>query len=501
MQEHAHSLAGAPLPAVRTLSCPPTGTVTLAIDPAAPLIESVEAHLHADDVLRARVSGCTLRLELGSRAPDPVALRSLGRVLREVHGCTLIAVDCDEEALRRFAEQQLHLVVHLTEPLLTESQLTESQPADVPAVVPPPLPVSVTVVDQLAADSDLTADSDVAGDAELEVPDFDDSDEDPDADWGDEDLPETGHDPAQPEPSEALPSEELPSEDLPSEDLPSGSPETVSAEAAALPAETAEETVEEAAEETAEETAEEAVEAAGQAETAAAAAPPEETVASPDPTDAADPAELPEAAESTDLLTAPEQPPAADPSDAPTDPGMAVPESPASPRAAATPPALPEAPSPEADAEARPLPQGWNPEGRGRVTAVRRTLRSGNRVRAAGDLVIYGDVNAGAQVEATGNVIVLGALRGLAHAGVNGETEAVVLALELDRGQVRIADQISFEAGAPTDDPSRRGRLRLLLGRGAPPPAPRSGPTLLRLDGDHIVTEPWRGRLPDLSAR
>ena len=47
----------------------------------------------------------------------------------------------------------------------------------------------------------------------------------------------------------------------------------------------------------------------------------------------------------------------------------------------------------------------------------RGSLRSGQKLETEGSLVILGDVNSGAEVVASDNIVVLGALRGLAHAG------------------------------------------------------------------------------------
>ena len=51
---------------------------------------------------------------------------------------------------------------------------------------------------------------------------------------------------------------------------------------------------------------------------------------------------------------------------------------------------------------------------------VSHTLRSGQRVECEGDIVVLGDVNDGAEVIAGGSIAVMGALRGLAHAGRDG---------------------------------------------------------------------------------
>lgn len=67
-------------------------------------------------------------------------------------------------------------------------------------------------------------------------------------------------------------------------------------------------------------------------------------------------------------------------------------------------------------------------------------LRSGNRLEYEGTIIVLGDVNAGAEVISGENVIVLGAIRGLAHAGASGNREAIIVANEIDAPQIRIAD-------------------------------------------------------------
>ncbi|MEL6349676.1 MAG: septum site-determining protein MinC, partial [Myxococcota bacterium] len=70
-------------------------------------------------------------------------------------------------------------------------------------------------------------------------------------------------------------------------------------------------------------------------------------------------------------------------------------------------------------------------DGRPRVLSVGRTLRSGAAIRHRGDVLVYGDVNAGAEIVATGNIIVLGVLRGLAWAGSSGDQAAMIISLDL----------------------------------------------------------------------
>ena len=70
----------------------------------------------------------------------------------------------------------------------------------------------------------------------------------------------------------------------------------------------------------------------------------------------------------------------------------------------------------------------------------RGSLRSGQRLETEGSLVIIGDVNSGAEVIASENIIVVGTLRGLAHAGANGNKEAIMAAAMVDTVQIRIAN-------------------------------------------------------------
>jgi len=74
---------------------------------------------------------------------------------------------------------------------------------------------------------------------------------------------------------------------------------------------------------------------------------------------------------------------------------------------------------------------------------ITKTLRSGQRVEYSGNIVIYGDVNAGAEIIAGGHVIVWGRVRGMIHAGANGDASATICALDLSATQIRIADKVS----------------------------------------------------------
>ena len=85
----------------------------------------------------------------------------------------------------------------------------------------------------------------------------------------------------------------------------------------------------------------------------------------------------------------------------------------------------------------------------------RGTLRGGQTLQQLGSIVVVGDVNPGAELVATGDIVVCGALRGTVHAGAQGDATARVYALELAATQLRIATYIAADDGrrAPAREP------------------------------------------------
>lgn len=111
---------------------------------------------------------------------------------------------------------------------------------------------------------------------------------------------------------------------------------------------------------------------------------------------------------------------------------------------------------------ARPLPEDaakW----------VKGPLRSGMRIAYHGNVVVMGDVNSGAEIVAGGSIIVWGRLRGVVHAGAQGDEAAIVCALELAPTQLRIAGEIAIS-------PKKPGK---------------SQPEVARLQGGNLTAEPW----------
>jgi septum site-determining protein MinC len=103
---------------------------------------------------------------------------------------------------------------------------------------------------------------------------------------------------------------------------------------------------------------------------------------------------------------------------------------------------------------------------------VQRTLRSGQSLRHPGHIVVIGDVNPGAQVVAGGNIVVWGRVRGVVHAGAQGNDKAVICSLDLAPTQLRIAGYIARS-------PEERGRNPV--------------PEMALVRDEQIVAEPWQG--------
>jgi len=112
------------------------------------------------------------------------------------------------------------------------------------------------------------------------------------------------------------------------------------------------------------------------------------------------------------------------------------------------------------------------------------TIRSGQRIESEHSLLIFGDVNSGAEIVAGGDIVVLGALRGVAHAGAYDETGGgrVIMSLILQPTQLRIGSVISRgnSENAKQDAQSRNENYR--------------HPEVARVDGTMIVVEPYSAK-------
>lgn len=77
------------------------------------------------------------------------------------------------------------------------------------------------------------------------------------------------------------------------------------------------------------------------------------------------------------------------------------------------------------------------------IIPVARVIRSGQVLETPGDLLLVGDVNPGGTVRAGGNIFIMGALKGIAHAGCHGNSNAVVVASVMNPSQIRISHCIN----------------------------------------------------------
>ncbi len=70
------------------------------------------------------------------------------------------------------------------------------------------------------------------------------------------------------------------------------------------------------------------------------------------------------------------------------------------------------------------------------------TLRSGSVIKSETSLIVIGDVNPGATAESMGNIVILGALKGNAYAGISGDESCFVAALDMNPVQIKIGNVI-----------------------------------------------------------
>jgi septum site-determining protein MinC len=81
-------------------------------------------------------------------------------------------------------------------------------------------------------------------------------------------------------------------------------------------------------------------------------------------------------------------------------------------------------------------------EENGMVT-ITKIVRSGQIIEVPGNLLLIGDVNPGGTVKAGGNIFIMGALKGVAHAGCYGNDQAVIAASSMKPSQLRISDSLN----------------------------------------------------------
>ena len=86
----------------------------------------------------------------------------------------------------------------------------------------------------------------------------------------------------------------------------------------------------------------------------------------------------------------------------------------------------------------------------------RGSVRSGQKIEFEGSIIVLGDVNDGAEVIAGENIVILGILRGLAHAGAKGNKDAMIAASSVEAPQLRIANVVKERERAEIQEETRK---------------------------------------------
>jgi len=103
-------------------------------------------------------------------------------------------------------------------------------------------------------------------------------------------------------------------------------------------------------------------------------------------------------------------------------------------------------------------PPGMKPTER-ETFYYRGAVRSGQCITQNGSVVVIGDVNPGGEIKATGNIIILGSLKGTAWAGAPGDTagdsDCFISAFNFQPTQIRISHVVTY---IPDDQVQKQGK-------------------------------------------
>lgn len=114
--------------------------------------------------------------------------------------------------------------------------------------------------------------------------------------------------------------------------------------------------------------------------------------------------------------------------------------------------------------------KNFNGINEGKTKFIKKTIRGGQSIDYAGNIIIIGDINSGAEVSAGGNIIVLGTIKGHVRAGTGGNKKSIIAAFSMQPELMQISDILTI---SPDD--------------GVKP----SYPEVAKIKDGYIVVEPY----------
>ena len=112
-------------------------------------------------------------------------------------------------------------------------------------------------------------------------------------------------------------------------------------------------------------------------------------------------------------------------------------------------------------------------------------LRSGQILESVTSVTLVGDVNPGAKIVSEGNIVVLGALKGNAHAGVAGNNSSFIFALDMNPIQLQVGEYFA-------KSPDKEVEVKKRFGRKVKETIEGYNPTIATARDGNIYIEPMK---------
>lgn len=114
------------------------------------------------------------------------------------------------------------------------------------------------------------------------------------------------------------------------------------------------------------------------------------------------------------------------------------------------------------------------------------SLSSGETLESDTGIVIVGNVPKGAKVVAAGNIIVFGALKGFAQAGLYGDSAAYIAALSIDTKQLQIGSILFIPQAKESKEKTGLFRRKKTVAA-----EPAITPQIAHVQDGHVIMEPY----------